>query len=108
MANDDKSHIAALWEVGMFKPYDIVIVAVELFTSMVTALWYIFSQEPSWRVLAVVAVFCLALLLLWMVSLMYRCIWFVIKTWADIKQLPISAAQLAISFTRGSGPPEAP
>lgn len=92
----------------MFKPYDLVVVGVESLIVVTTIFWWIFKPEPQLVHLLVPFMLFVVVLMLWLVSLMYRCIWFVVKTWADIKQLPVSAAKLAVAFARGSTVPGVP
>lgn len=85
----------------MFKPYDLAMLAVLMLLVVTTFFWWLFKR-PALAELAVPLLAFNAVMTTWAVTLMYRCIWFVIKTWTDIKMLPVSAAKLAISFTRGS------
>jgi hypothetical protein len=108
MPEKEQSHVSALWEVGMFKPYDLVVVGLEVLIAVTTGFWWLFKPEPQVIQLLVPFMVFVIVLMLWLVSLMYRCIWFVVKTWADIKNLPASAAKLAIAFARGTSVPGTP
>lgn len=105
MPEKEKSHVSALWEVGMFKPYDLMVIGLEILIVTTTFFWWVFKPEPQLVHLLIPFMLFTLALLFWMVSLMYRCIWFVVKTWADIKNLPVSAAKLAVVFARGSNVP---
>jgi len=56
----------------------------------------------KWSSLAV-AVACIIVTQLWIVSLVYRCNWYVIKVWADVKMMPADAAKLAVGFIQRGG-----
>jgi hypothetical protein len=104
MDQKEPSHISALWSVGMFKPYDCVVMAVVFVLAATTFFWWMFSPEFQLARLLMPLMALSLVVQLWLVSLVYRCIWFVIKTWADIKNLPVSAAKLAVAFSRGTPP----
>ena len=101
---DEKSHLGALWEIGMFKPYDVVVVVLLLFIIFTTVLWGVF-KKPELFQFVVPLMLMILVLMVWVVSLVFRCIWFIVKTWADIKMLPVSAGRLAVAFARGADVP---
>jgi hypothetical protein len=98
------TQVDALWEVGMFKRYDVIVFFLFLFSWFVIGAWLVFGQPDLIKVV-LASVLTLILLMLWIISLIYRTIWFIVKQWADIKLLPAQAAKLAVAFTQGSAPP---
>jgi uncharacterized membrane protein len=98
----EKSQLKTLWELGMFRPYDLAILGLLGLTAMATLFWRVFSPAATWHGFLAAALVSLLLFQLWLVSLAYRCIWFVIKVWGDIKNLPNDAAKLTLAFTRGT------
>lgn len=93
------TELDALVEVGAWKPIDLV--AVSLFGISFTAsvLCMAFGWAPAHKVVLCV-LFALIFLLLWLISLVYRTMFFIVKVWADIKGLPADAARLAVSFVQ--------
>lgn len=94
----------ALRRVGWVQTSDFVFVGV-LVASWVTAFfWWLFGS-PTAAGLAVVAAANIVLAQLWVVSLVFRCSFFVLQMRAEINTMPAAAAKLALSFQRGSAPP---
>lgn len=88
---------AALWSVGFLKPYD-VIMGAALCASW--ALFVILVSRLSANSMIVWALANVGLAQIWAIALTFRCSWFVIKVWADIKMMPAEAAKLAVGFVQ--------
>jgi hypothetical protein len=96
----------ALKEAGWWTRYDWVMVSLLAGLWVVTGFWLLFSTpRPEGPTHAVVLLYVflasLSLKLLWLISLVFRCSWFVLKAHADIALLPHASARIAAAFLAG-------
>jgi hypothetical protein len=96
-------HVKALWEVGFVTIIDFIWCALMLFGAITAAFWCIFGS-PTVLGLLVVGVVLLGMFQGWLVLLLYRCLYFIIKTRADINMMPTEAARLAQIYQAGGKP----
>lgn len=92
----------ALKEAGWWTTYDWIMTGCLVALWVTTFFWLIFSVAES-RILTLIVVLLISLSLkaLWIVSLVFRCAWFVLKAHADIAMLPYSAARIAAAYLAG-------
>ena len=87
-------------QAGLLKPYDAAM-AVLIFAIWITLLfWKIFGQ-PTQLDIIVLSLANISTTQFWLISLVYRCAWFVLQTRADINLLPFESARLAANFMTG-------
>jgi hypothetical protein len=96
----------ALKEAGWWTPYDWVMTGLIGLVGTTTAFWLIFSSHgpesvPVTTGLILALLVKLDLLGIWIVSLAFRCSWFVLRVHADIAMLPHESARIAASFLAG-------
>lgn len=96
----------ALKEAGWWTRYDWAMLALILAMWVVTLFWLIFSPAssegtPRSTTLLFVFLASISLKLFWLVSLVFRCSWFVLKAHADIAMLPQDAARIAVAYLSG-------
>lgn len=96
----------ALKEAGWWTPYDWVMVGILLGLWIVTGFWFLFSTpspESMPRVTCLLVVLCasICLKLVWLISLIFRCSWFVLRLNADIAMLPSASARIAVAYLSG-------
>ena len=100
----------ALKEAGWWTRYDWIIVSLILAVWVITGFWLLFSpadpEGVSKKDLVLLAVFLVSLELkmFWMLSLIFRCSWFVLKAHADIAMLPHASARIAVAYLAGKQP----
>jgi len=94
----------ALLQLGYMRWIDAGLAAVILMTLFTTLAWAIFGTFTL-NGLAVSMLSIALEFLLWIVMLVYRCIWFLlVYVVAEIKTMPAKAARLALAFSSGSTP----
>ena len=96
----------ALKEAGWWTPYDWIMAGILLALWIVTGFWLLFhpaSPEGASRMTVLLAVFLasISLKLVWLISLIFRCSWFVLKMHADIAMLPTTSARIAVAYLSG-------
>lgn len=94
------SESAALWQVGFVKGFDCVIACVVLLGLSVIASWAVFGNPDAVRVIAALLA-PIALIQLWIVALVFRCSYFVLKMRAEFNGLPDAAARIAVAHLQG-------
>lgn len=90
----------ALWEVGFVRPIDLMYAAVMAMCAVTAMFWCIFGN-PTVIALLTTAVSMLVMFQLWLILLLYRCLYFIIQTRADINLMPEQAAKLALLYQAG-------
>lgn len=98
---DDQTR--ALWQIGFWRPLDFVIAGVELVTLITCFFWWAFGHPTAMGAL-LTAIAMIGLLQVWIILLVYRCLFFIVQTRADINLMPAAAAQLAIAYQAGGRP----
>lgn len=90
----------ALRQIGFFSGFDFVILALVglCFTTLI--FWGIFAL-PSLLQIAVCLLACAILLQVWAISLVYRCMHFVVMTQSYIHTLPEDAAKIVMAAYSG-------
>ena len=96
----------ALKEAGWWTAFDWIILAVILAVWIVTGFWFLFhtstpESTPPLTVLLVVLLANISLKLVWLISLVFRCSWFVLKAHADIAMLPNASARIEVAYLSG-------
>lgn len=96
----------ALKEAGWWTRYDWVVLGLILALWIVTGFWLVFSPAnpegtPRTTILIVILLASISLKLLWLISLIFRCSWFVLKAHADIAMLPNASARIAVAYLSG-------
>jgi small-conductance mechanosensitive channel len=87
-------------QAGLLKPYDAAMAAVILLCWVLTACWKIFGTPTALDIIAMILAN-IVFTQFWLISLVYRCAWFVLQTRADINLLPFESARLAANFMTG-------
>lgn len=96
----------ALKEAGWWTPYDWFVTILFFSLWIVTGFWFLFStphpEGPS-RTTVLLLIFMAgqSLQMVWLISLAFRCSWFVLKAHADIAMLPHASARIAAAFLAG-------
>ena len=85
----------ALWISGFLKPYDIVVASVIGLSYVTLFFWWLFGAPDLLKVVAAM-IGSLVATQAWIISLVYRCMWFVLITYSEMKVLPDTAAKLAV------------
>ena len=96
----------ALKEAGWWTRYDWIILSLILGLWIVTGFWLLFGRAnpegtPRLTVQMLVCLISISLKLLWSISLLFRCSWFVLKAHADIAMLPHASARIAVAYLSG-------
>ena len=92
----------ALREVGFWQNIDYV----AIFVIATNLLALIVSAVIGHLTIIAALTWLVAILLLvsvWVVLLVFRCMWFVIQITAEIKMMPAAASQMVMAFMRGGG-----
>ena len=94
----------ALFSLGYMKWLDLIFL-MAFVGNIVTAFFWLLFGTPTINHLIGCGIIGLMILMLWLIILVYRCMWFVlVYVVAEIKTLPSKAAQLAVAFTSGHVP----
>ena len=88
----------ALFEVGFVQKIDAAFILALFSTIAGTANWMVFGHPTAIQLIAC-GIGGLAVLMFWVLVVLFRCMWFVIQLMADMKMLPASAAKLALQFS---------
>jgi len=86
--------------------FDWIMLAVILVMWIVSGFWFLFHQSspegtPKLLVLLAVLMASIMFKLIWLISLVFRCSWFVLKAHADIAMLPNASARIAVAYLSG-------
>jgi hypothetical protein len=104
IAPEPTSRWKALRQIGYWKNFDFVVLVTLLLTFVVGACWYVFSAEPQFvHLLGFALVACLQFQA-WTISVLYRCMDFVLQVRASQEMLPYDAARVAVGFMQGGQP----
>ena len=87
-------------QAGLLKPYDAVMAAVIFCCWLFAAMWKLLGTPTPMDMIAL-ALANIVFTQFWLISLVYRCAWFVLQTRADINLLPFESARLAANFMTG-------
>lgn len=98
------SQWSALKEAGWWAPYDWAIV-IMITLLWITALYWCVFGHPSASGLIAFLLINISLKLIWIISLIFRCSWFVLRVHADIATLPQESARIAVAYLSGNTPP---
>jgi hypothetical protein len=90
----------ALRQVGWVQPIDFLILFVVFMVAVVTVCWAVFAAPTSAQLLYC-AILVYAILQLWTILLIFRCMHFVIGTQAYLNNLPYEAARIAMAGLQG-------
>ena len=84
----------------MIKAFDAVMLGLILSVWVTLGFWKIFG-DPSPMNLIAGALVNISVTQFWLISLAYRCAFFVLQTRADVNLLPMEAARLALGYMTG-------
>lgn len=104
IAPEPTSRWKALRQIGYWKNFDFVVLIMLLLTFVVGACWYVFSSEPQFIHLLGFAIVACLLFQVWTISVLYRCMDFVLQVRASQEMLPYDAARVAVGFMQGGQP----
>lgn len=90
----------ALFQVGFIKPIDFVFALLLVAAGITSFFWAIFGT-PTLRGFEAILLSAVTVTLVWLVILVYRCLFHVIQARSEINLMPDSAAKLAISYQVG-------
>ena len=97
------SQWSALKAAGWWMGYDWVMLGVIGFI-LVTGLYWKLFGDPGTEGLIALLLATILILLVWIVSLIFRCSWFVLRLNADIATLPDQSARIAVAYLQGTPP----
>ena len=94
----------ALKQQGWIKPVDYIFMLALAITWLSMIIYWIVGY-PSVYTLFVTGLFTTVLLQVWCVMLVYRAMYFVLVTRADINLMPVSAARMALAYFQAEQTP---
>jgi hypothetical protein len=97
----------ALKQAGWWRPFDWAMLALISAVWLTGFYWKVFGNPGIEGFIALLLVN-ISLLLVWIISLVFRCSWFVLRLNADIATLPTDAARIAVAYLSGQTPPPPP
>jgi uncharacterized PurR-regulated membrane protein YhhQ (DUF165 family) len=95
----------ALKAAGWWVSYDWVMLGV-IGVIFVTGIYWKIFGDPGAEGLIALLLATILILLVWIVSLVFRCSWFVLRLNADIATLPDQSARIAVAYLQGTPPPQ--
>ena len=97
----------ALKQAGWWRPFDWMMLVVIAAVWITGFYWKMFGNPGTEGFIALLLVN-VSLLLIWLISLIFRCSWFVLRLHADIATMPIEAGRIAVAYLSGQAPPAPP
>lgn len=97
------SQWSALKQAGWWTSYDWVMLTAIGILWLTAFYWKIFGN-PSPEGFVAFLLVNISLLLIWLISLVFRCSWFVLRMHADIATLPHESARIAVAYLSGQAP----
>lgn len=99
------SQWTALKEAGWWTSFDWTMLVL-IVTLWITAIyWKIFGHPTAGNLIALLLVN-ISLKLVWLICLVFRCSWFVLRLNADIATMPQESARIAVAYLSGQTPPK--
>jgi hypothetical protein len=98
------SQWTALKEAGWWKPFDTAILGLIVAVWVTGFYWKMFG-DPGTSGLVALLLANVSFKLIWLISLVFRCSWFVLRLHADIATLPQESARIAVAYLSGQAPP---
>lgn len=98
------SQWTALKEAGWWTQYDWIMLSLIGFLWVTAFYWKMFGN-PDGNGLVALLLINVSLLLVWLISLVFRCSFFVLRLHAEIATLPEQSARIAVAFLAGQQPP---
>jgi len=108
LAPEPTSRWKALRSIGYWKNFDFVMLTLILLVIIVATCWYIFTPEPNPIKTVSFALSVVVLFQAWTLSVLYRCMDFVLQIRASQEMLPYDAARIAVGFMQGGQPLQKP
>lgn len=90
----------ALKQARWWQAYDTLMVVAIIVIWIVGAFWKIFGNPTATQMITVLLV-ALNVKLVWLISLIFRCSYFVLKVNADVATLPAASARIAVAYLSG-------
>ncbi len=99
------SQWSALKEAGWWTPFDTTI-GILILILWITALYWKLFGHPGVLGLIALLLINLNLIVIWLIALVFRASWFVLRLNADIATLPNESARIAVAYLSGQAPPK--
>lgn len=87
----------ALWQAGWIKPVDVVLFVTNVFCVAALVLWA-FLGDPPFVKFVLACTLLISEQILWVIMLIFRCSYFVLKLHADVSLMPTTAARMVVSY----------
>jgi hypothetical protein len=94
----------ALKAAGWWTPFDWALLILIALIWVSGFYWTLFG-EPGLLGAILLLLLSLSLKSVWLISLVFRCSWFVLRVNADIATMPQESARIAVAFLAGQAPP---
>ena len=92
----------ALIEAGFFRATDLLFFLIILAGGATTLAWWAFAN-PTLAHIALCLIGVVIVLLVWLVTLVYRASFWALQCLSEMKLLPVTAAKMALKFASQSG-----
>ena len=107
IAPEPQNRWQALRQIGWWKTIDFVYLFILVMFIMTGVFWKIFGQPQPINYLCLM-VSGVVFLQVWLITVLYRCMDFVLQLRAGIEMLPFDSARIAVGFLQGGKPLETP
>ena len=98
------SHWTALKEAGWWTGFDWTMLILIIVLWVTALYWKIFGHPGTSSLIALLLVN-ISLKLVWLICLVFRASWFVLRLNADIATMPQESARIAVAYLSGQPPP---
>lgn len=93
----------ALKQAGWWTSYDWMVLGLIALLWLTFIYWKIFGNPTASGLIAFLLIN-VSFKLIWIISLIFRCSWFVLRLNADVATMPDEAARIAVAFLQGQQP----
>jgi hypothetical protein len=98
------SEWAALKEAGWWRRSDNMVIILLAATWMTGFYWKVFGDPETLHLIAFLLI-TIVIMLAWIISLVFRCSWFVLRLNADVALMPEQSARIAVAYLSGQPAP---